>query len=281
MSTPIGENTVVASLATGGGSSPTDDFCQDGSVLSPRTFSVLTVAALSLAACGGPGDTPSATATPQFVEPSQTASVVDPAPGSVAPPAAAGASATASATPTKTPSKTPATSPVSVKYAFPVKASNVAFHPTHAKYPATDIFADCGEPVVATTSGVVLEVSRKDAYVEGQPDGPLNGGLSVSILGDDGVRYYGSHLSRVQSGIAAGVRVKPGQRLGDVGRTGNANNVCHLHFGISPPCAKTGDWKVRRGVVWPATFLTSWREKGNKSPAAKVAAWKKTHDCKA
>ena len=36
-----------------------------------------------------------------------------------------------------------------------------------------------------------------------------------------------------------------------------------------------------RGVVWPATFLTSWREKGNKSPAAKVAAWEKTHDCKA
>lgn len=278
MSTPVGENNVVASLATVGESAPVADFCQDGSVLSLRTFSVLTVAALSLAACGGPADTPSATVTPQFVEPSQTASAVDPAPGSVAPLSAAAGSATASATPAKTPRTKP---PASVKYAFPVQASNVAFHPTHAKYPATDIFADCGEPVVAATSGVVLEVSRRDAYVEGAPDGPLNGGLSVSILGDDGVRYYGSHLSKIQSRIAAGVRVASGQQLGEVGRTGNANNVCHLHFGISPPCAKTGDWKVRRGVVWPATFLTSWREKGNKSPAAKVAAWKQAHDCKA
>jgi murein DD-endopeptidase MepM/ murein hydrolase activator NlpD len=166
-------------------------------------------------------------------------------------------------------------------YVFPVNASNVAFHPTHSKYPATDIFADCGKPVVATTNGVVLEVSRKDAYVKGKPDGPLNGGLSVSILGDDGVRYYGSHLSKIQSGISAGVRVKAGQQLGKVGHTGNANGVCHLHYGISPPCAKVGDWKVRRGVVWPATYLTSWRKRGGKSPVAAVAAWKKAHNCKA
>jgi murein DD-endopeptidase MepM/ murein hydrolase activator NlpD len=159
-----------------------------------------------------------------------------------------------------------------VKYVFPVKASNVAFHPTHGKYPATDIFADCGEPAVATTSGVVLEVSLKDVYVKGSPDGPNNGGLSVSLLGDDGVRYYGSHLSKVQAGIKAGVRVAAGQQLGKVGHTGNANGVCHLHFGISPPCAKVGDWKVRRGVVWPATFLTSWRKGGQKSPVATVKA---------
>ena len=166
-------------------------------------------------------------------------------------------------------------------YVFPVNASNVAFHPTHGKYPATDIFADCGKPAVATTSGVVLEVSLKDTYVKGEPDGPSNGGLSVSILGDDGVRYYGSHLSVVQSGIRAGVRVTAGQQVGKVGHTGNANGVCHLHYGVSPPCAKTGDWKVRRGVVWPASFLTSWRSKGQKSPVTTVAEWKKAHNCRA
>lgn len=251
-------------------------------MLSLRILSVLTVTALSLAACGAPGDTPTATATPQFVEPSPTVSA---APTPTSPATAEKAPAgtvTSSTTPKtrKTPSKAPATTPAGLKYAFPVKASNVAFHPTHAKYPATDIFADCGEPVVATTSGVVLEVSRKDEYVKGAPDGPRNGGLSVSILGDDGVRYYGSHLSKVRSGIRAGVRVDAGERLGDLGRTGNANNVCHLHYGISPPCARTGDWKVRRGVVWPAPFLKSWRAKGNKSPAATVAAWKKSHNCK-
>jgi murein DD-endopeptidase MepM/ murein hydrolase activator NlpD len=85
----------------------------------------------------------------------------------------------------------------------------------------------------------------------------------------------------VQPGIRAGVRVRAGQPLGKVGRTGNSSGVCHLHFGISPPCAKVGDWKVRRGVVWPATYLTSWRAKGSKSPVATVAAWKKAHNCKA
>jgi murein DD-endopeptidase MepM/ murein hydrolase activator NlpD len=257
-----------------------DDFCQDGSVLSLRTLSVLTVAAFSLAACGTPGDSPTATATPEFVVPSQTAA--EPVPSTTSPEKAPAGTVTASATPKKsTPAQKPKSAPVSVKYVFPVKASNVAFHPTHSKYPATDIFADCGKPAVATTSGVVLEVSRKDEYVKGAPDGPKNGGLSVSILGDDGVRYYGSHLSKIQSGIKAGVRVKAGQQVGKVGRTGNANNVCHLHYGISPPCAKTGDWKVRRGVVWPATYLTSWRKNGNKSPAAKVTSWKKAHNCKA
>jgi len=252
-------------------------------VLSLRTLSVLTVTALSLAACGGTGDGSSAAATPQFVEPSGAPAVpasTSAVPASAAPPAAAG-KVSVPATPKKTTSKTPAPGPASVKYVFPVKASNVDFHPTHSKYPATDLFADCGEPVVATTSGVVLEVSLKDTYVEGSPDGPNNGGLSVSILGDDGVRYYGSHLSKVLGGIRAGAQVTAGQQLGKVGKTGNSSGVCHLHYGISPPCAKTGDWKVRRGVVWPATFLKSWRAKGNKSPVATVAKWKKSHNCKA
>ena len=248
-------------------------------MVSLRTLSILTVAACSLAACGTPGDSPAATVTPQFVEPSPTASA--PSPSAATLEKAPAGTATSSAAPTKTPAKAPATAPAGLRYVFPVKASNVAFHPTHSKYPATDVFADCGKPAVATTSGVVLEVSRKDQYVKGAPDGPLNGGLSVSILGDDGVRYYGSHLSRIQSGIKAGVRVKAGQEVGKVGHTGNANGVCHLHYGISPPCARTGDWKVRRGVVWPATFLTSWRAGGSKSPVATVAKWKKAHNCKA
>ena len=253
-------------------------------MLSLRTLSVLTVTALSLAACGAPGDGPSAAATPQFVEPTPTTASSAPEPAApsatAAPPAAAGKITVPSTPKKKTASKKPASAPLSVKYVFPVKASNVDYHPTHSKYPATDIFADCGEPVVATTSGVLLEVSYKDEYVKGRPDGPLNGGLSVSLLGDDGVRYYGSHLSKVQSGIKKGSRVKAGQLLGKVGRTGNANNVCHLHYGISPPCARVGDWKVRRGVVWPASFLDSWRKSGNKSPVAKVKAWKTAHNCR-
>lgn len=239
-----------------------------------RTLTGLAALALCLAGCGAPAsdagaDTAPVAATPKFVEPSSA----EPPPAVTTPPSESKPST--SAKPTK--SATPKTN---VTYVFPVKASNVAYHPTHGKYPATDIFADCGEPVVATTSGVVLETSLKDKYVEGSPDGPNNGGLSVSLLGDDGVRYYGSHFSKVQSGIKAGVRVTAGQLLGEVGRTGNANNVCHLHFGISPPCAETGDWKTRRGVIWPKTYLDSWRKKGNKSPVATVKAWEKKNHCK-
>ena len=249
-------------------------------MLHVRTLAGLTVLALCLSGCGAPGDSSTAGEAPLFVEPSVTE------PASAGPSLDPAPSATPSVTPSVSPTPsakktTTAPSKTNVTYAFPVKASNVAFHPTHGKYPATDIFADCGEPVVASTSGVVLEINTKDTYVKGKPDGPANGGLSVSLLGDDGVRYYGSHLSKIQSGIAAGARVKAGQRLGSVGRTGNANNVCHLHFGISPPCAKTGDWKVRRGVIWPADYLTAWRKKSNKSPVAKVASWKRANNCKA
>jgi murein DD-endopeptidase MepM/ murein hydrolase activator NlpD len=276
------------SLSGTGRAARLDDVCQYGAVLRDGfrggttgwALTGLTVLALGLAGCGGPGgDEPASGSRPQFVEPSSAEpSTVPSAPET--PSATPTTSASASPTPKKTSTSPKATTPkTNVSYVFPVKG-NADYHPTHAKYPATDIFADCGEPVVATTDGVILEVSLKDTYVKGRPDGPANGGLSVSLLGDDGVRYYGSHLSKVKSGIKAGVRVKGGQRLGDVGRTGNANNVCHLHFGISPPCARTGDWKTRRGVIWPATYLDSWRGGGDKSPAAKVQSWQRSHNCK-
>ncbi|HET9519199.1 MAG TPA: peptidoglycan DD-metalloendopeptidase family protein [Actinoplanes sp.] len=242
-----------------------------------RTLIALTVLTLSLAGCGGDATPPASQGWGST--PSAPASV--PAPATVTPHASAALSPTPdSATATRRPSAS-VTRPRSVRYVFPVEADNVSWHRTHAKYQATDIFADCGVAVLAVTDGVVLEVSLTDRYVKGRPDGPFNGGLSVSILGADGVRYYGSHLSKVQPEIRAGVAVRAGQRLGLVGRTGNANGVCHLHFGISPKCAGTGDWKVRRGVVWPYPYLDSWRRHGTKSPVQEVAAWQQANHCTA
>jgi murein DD-endopeptidase MepM/ murein hydrolase activator NlpD len=263
------------------------DFCQDDPVVRLRMLAVTAASTLVLAGCGDSGDARGrAEATPTFVSPSgavPSGAVPSSTSGqSDAAPAAPGTPATAPSAPAGSGGVPSTTAPTRrpVRYVFPVAAGNVDFHPTHAKYPATDIFAACGEPVVAVLDGVILEVSRTDDYVKGRADGPLNGGLSVSLLGDDGVRYYGSHLSQVRAGIDAGVRVKAGQRLGSVGRTGNANNVCHLHFGLSPRCAGTGDWKIRRGVVWPADFLTSWRRDGGRSPAAAVAAWQRANNCR-
>ncbi|HWS35842.1 MAG TPA: M23 family metallopeptidase [Actinoplanes sp.] len=245
-----------------------------------RTLSGLTLVAVTLAGCGSTtGGSASPATTPQFVDPAvQSSSAAAPptAPESVPSPS----TAASSAAPKPKPSASTST-PVKVKYVFPVDASNVDWSNTHSKYPGTDLFVDCGSRFVATTSGTVLEVSLKDRYVKGNPDGPFNGGLSVAIQGDDGVRYYGSHLSKVQSGITPGTRVKGGQLLGLTGRTGNSSNVCHVHYGISPPCAGTGDWKVRRGVVWPYSYLASWRKGGQKSPVTAVQAWEKESDCKA
>lgn len=165
------------------------------------------------------------------------------------------------------------------RYVFPVVASPVSYHATHAGYPATDIFAACGSPVRAVTDGLVLEVSRVDRFDAAEPDRAVKGGLFVSLRGDDGVRYYGSHLSSVAAGLERGVRVRAGQRLGAVGHTGDASNVCHLHFGISPPCRGVGDWWIRRGVVWPAAYLDSWRAGTSRSPAYRVVAWQRAQGC--
>jgi murein DD-endopeptidase MepM/ murein hydrolase activator NlpD len=147
-------------------------------------------------------------------------------------------------------------------------------------YPATDIFAACGAPVRAVTDGVVLEVNRTDTFDPARPAGKDKGGLSVSLRGDDGVRYYGSHLTQIADGVAPGVRLRAGDRLGTVGRTGNASNVCHLHFGVSPPCDTPGDWWVRRGVVWPWPYLDAWRG-GRNTPAAadEVRGWQARNGC--
>lgn len=187
-----------------------------------------------------------------------------------------GATGTATQPPTTPPPTTGAGK--TSRYVFPVRG-HASYHPTHAGYPGTDIFADCGTPVLAVADGKILEVSRVDRYSKSGPQGPFNGGRSVSLLGDDGVRYYGSHLTEVAAGIEAGVRVRAGQQVGTVGRTGNASNVCHLHFGISPPCAETGDWWIRRGVVWPAPFLDAWRKRTNRSPADAVRTWHRQRGC--
>jgi peptidoglycan LD-endopeptidase LytH len=163
------------------------------------------------------------------------------------------------------------------RYVFPV-VGTVSYGHTHHDYPATDIMAACGSTVRSVLDGVILEVSRTDRYDVRVDDGATRGGLFVSVLGDDGVRYYGSHLGTVVAGLGPGKRVAAGEKLGEVGHSGDAS-ACHLHFGISPPCTHTGDWWVRRGAIWPWSYLDSWRRGGAKSPVAAVTAWQATHGC--
>lgn len=88
----------------------------------------------------------------------------------------------------------------------------------------------------------------------------------MAIVGDDGVRYYGSHLGQVAEGIEPGVRVDVGQVLGLTGESGNAKGVYpQLHFGISHPTTPD-DWAVRRGEIWPQQYLTGWERGENSVP---------------
>jgi murein DD-endopeptidase MepM/ murein hydrolase activator NlpD len=163
-------------------------------------------------------------------------------------------------------------------FRFPIKAAT-SFGRAHHDYPATDIFARCGSPVVAPADGVVQDVSTKDRWVRSTNDGATRGGLSFSLVGAVGVRYYGSHLQSLGAGIRSGKVVRAGDAIGTVGRTGDAADVaCHLHFGISPACGPA-DWWTRRGAVSPYPFLKAWQRGEDLSPAQAVATWKARNGC--
>jgi peptidoglycan LD-endopeptidase LytH len=99
-----------------------------------------------------------------------------------------------------TPSPTTPAAPPATRI-FPVLGDPVSYGQTHHGYPATDIFAPCGASYLAPYPGRVDEVNRVDEYDPALNLGPTRGGLSVSILGDDGVRYYGSHFSAIDEAI--------------------------------------------------------------------------------
>jgi murein DD-endopeptidase MepM/ murein hydrolase activator NlpD len=145
------------------------------------------------------------------------------------------------------------------RYYFPVQPPKIASYANeHHDYPAADIFTPIGSPVLAVTNGVVDEVSRVDRWERRTNDGAYRGGLWVTFIGDDGVRYHTSHLSAVVDGIEPGGRVHAGQIIGYSGNTGNATlTPPHVHFGISSP-TYPGDWMVRRGQVWPYLYLKAW-----------------------
>ena len=156
-------------------------------------------------------------------------------------------------------------------YTFPVAGCTVTYSKYHHDYPAADIFGKKGCAFVSPVAGVVDEVNTVDRWSGKTNLGADRGGLSISILGDDGLRYYGSHLSKIEANIVPGYKVTTGEKLGEIGSTGSARGTKpHLHFGISYPTEK-GIWWVRRGVGL---------EKGKTSPWKYLQAWQVGKDLK-
>jgi murein DD-endopeptidase MepM/ murein hydrolase activator NlpD len=191
--------------------------------------------------------------------------------GTAAPEAMATASSTTSSSTSTT---TTTIDPALVARAFPVDPGvNSSFTPeAHSSYRATDIFssAGCGTALLAPVTGTVDQVVA-NTWDPGVDDPATRGGNAVSIIGDDGVRYYLAHFQRVDPAIVPGARVVAGDVLGEMGDTGRAG-ACHVHFGLSLPC-DNDEWWVRRGVVWPDRYLTAWQQGENLSPLDELVAW--------
>jgi len=85
-----------------------------------------------------------------------------------------------------------------------------------------DIFAARGTPIISATRGLVVSVR----------DGGL-GGKQVWVLGPGRERHYYAHLDAWADDLSTGQVIQPGDVLGYVGTTGNAQGTPpHLHYGI-------------------------------------------------
>ncbi len=148
-------------------------------------------------------------------------------------------------------------------YVFPFADRTVTWDDWHAGYPAADVHG-CDVDVLAPTTGVVTSVREVDTWDPEADEIGTRGGLTVTIVGRDTVRYYFAHLGTVL--VEPGQRVLAGEVIGVSGSTGNARrSVCHTHFGISRPCVDH-ETELLRGEIRPWSFLEAWRRGEQASP---------------
>jgi peptidoglycan LD-endopeptidase LytH len=165
--------------------------------------------------------------------------------------------ATDTLTPTETstnlPTGTPTATPNLFSYVFPVQPPELArFSEGGHPFPATDIFAPIGTKFVAVTNGTVDQVSYVDTWNPVTNLAASAGGLTVRILGDDGIHYYAAHLSEIALGIRPGVWVPAGKLLGLTGNSGDAHFTSpHIHFEVASPEAPFSK-------LDPFPLLTAW-----------------------
>ncbi len=217
---------------------------------------------------------PAPTTVPISTEPTTTQSTPATVPLQTAPPTQPATAPTTElpATPPATTVATAPPSPGETPYRIPVAdVAAAGWSPEHHDYPATDIFVGCGADIVSPVDGTMLEVRRENLYDAATDNPALRGGKSLTILGDDGVRYYLAHFDSITEPLQPGDHIESGRYLGTMGMTGRAG-ACHVHFAISPPCPGK-EWSVRRGVVWPYRYLDDWKSGGQASPVDAVNQW--------
>ena len=81
-----------------------------------------------------------------------------------------------------------------------------------------------GTPTVAVEAGVIKTMGSS-----------TRGGITVWLRTGAGDEFYYAHLDSWAAGLSVGQSVSLGQKLGEVGTTGNAPaNIPHLHWEYHP-----------------------------------------------
>jgi hypothetical protein len=144
---------------------------------------------------------------------------------------------------------------------------------------------DAGRDITAAADGVV--VATHDGEYDRCSTGDCGTSNSVTIEHDDGKETIYLHMRRWTVQVVVGERVSCGQKLGEVGSSGNSTGP-HLHFGVytssgsvrdafSGSCSSApGDW-VSRGSYGSVPSRTCDTSPAPITPsAALIATWTDT-----
>ena len=152
-------------------------------------------------------------------------------------------------------------------YVFPFSKIPVDYPSDHLHYPAVDV-EGCYAHVLAPTAGTITQTRTIDKWVETVDTPGTRGGKTITLVGDDNVRYFFAHLGRVK--VATGQRVSAGDWIGVMGSSGNARITrCHTHLGMSRVCPVVEAFLLQ-GEIWPQKYLNAWRQGEQLSPAREL-----------
>jgi len=141
-------------------------------------------------------------------------------------------------------------------YVFPFSRVPVQYPNDHLHYPAVDV-EGCYARILAPTAGFISQLHRLDKWTPEKDSPGTRGGLTITVQGDDGIRYFFSHLGRIK--VLKNQRVSAGDWIGVMGSSGNARVTrCHTHFGMSRVCPLA------------EVYLNAWKQGQQLSPRKEI-----------
>ena len=152
-------------------------------------------------------------------------------------------------------------------YVFPFSRVPVQYPNDHLHYPAVDV-EGCYARILAPTAGFISKIHRLDKWTPENDSPGTRGGLTITVQGDDGIRYFFSHLGRIK--VLKNQRVAAGDWIGVMGSSGNARVTrCHTHFGMSRVCP-LAEVYLLQGEIWPQKYLNAWKNGEQLSPRKEI-----------